>query len=49
MNRQENDWNNAYLEGGMPFPSEYVIRMFKGKYPYCDLQSRGGCMRIVRY
>lgn len=41
MNRQENDWNKTYLKVEMPFPSEYVIRMFKGKYPKCNLQELG--------
>ena len=41
-NNEKKEWTNAYAKSDMPFPSEYVIRMFKGKYPNCDLKLAGG-------
>ncbi len=46
MSNQKNDWTMAYAEeknkNGITFPSEYVIRMFKGQYPKCNLKIYGG-------
>lgn len=40
------DWNRAYRNendvSGVTFPSEYVIRMFKGTYPDCNLADYAG-------
>ncbi len=30
-------WNSLFLKAGLSFPSEYVIRILKGKYPRLDL------------
>lgn len=46
MKNQKNDWTMAYAaeedKNGVTFPSEYVIRMFKGQYPKCNLRIYGG-------
>lgn len=46
MNKQKDAWNQAYKVesdvNGVTFPSEYVIRMFKGSYPKCDLSKLCG-------
>lgn len=46
MRDQKMDWSIAYAneqdKNGVTFPSEYVIRMFKGIYPRCDLKNTGG-------
>lgn len=49
MSNQENAWEQAYKDNkkkGIEFPSEYIIRMFKGVYPKCDLKKfmGGGIM-----
>jgi SAM-dependent methyltransferase len=34
MTNEKQEWTKAYLtQSGMAFPSEYVIRIFKGSYP----------------
>lgn len=35
-------YKNEYEKNGMTFPSEYVIRMFKGVYPKCNLKQLCG-------
>ena len=40
MNSNER-WTNAYRKMDMPYPSEYVIRIFKGRYPKLDFYSKG--------
>ncbi len=49
MEKQKNDWTSLYAEdkekNGIEFPSEYVIRMFKGQYPKCNLKIYGGVYR----
>lgn len=35
------EWNKAFLGRGMAYPSEYVIRMFKGTYPNLNLLEYG--------
>ena len=30
-------WTNHFAKAGMPYPSEYVIRIFKGSYPRLNL------------
>lgn len=46
MRDQKQDWVTAYADekekNGVTFPSEYVIRMFKGTYPKCNLKIYGG-------
>jgi len=46
MKNQIDDWTVAYKneqdKKGMTFPSEYVIRIFKGSYPKCNLCTFGG-------
>ncbi|MFA6290442.1 MAG: class I SAM-dependent methyltransferase [Victivallales bacterium] len=33
----EKEWNRLFLNAGMSFPSEYVIRILKGAYPRLNL------------
>lgn len=46
MRDQKMDWTIGYAneeeKKGEVFPSEYVIRMFKGTYPRCDLRNTEG-------
>ena len=42
LKEQTAGWNNAYLDQErMAYPAEYVIRIFRGSYPYLNL-ARGG-------
>lgn len=34
-------WTNVYRKIDMPYPSEYVIRIFKGTYPRLNLRGGG--------
>ena len=58
----EEIWNKTYLtEQNMAYPSEYVIRIFKGKYPtlnfnknynkkkICDLKNSLNFMKHLEY
>lgn len=31
------NWSKAFVQSDMAWPAEYVIRIFKGKYPNLDL------------
>lgn len=43
LSEQIVNWTKAYAEeGGMAYPAEYVIRMFKGNYPKLNLMELSG-------
>ena len=46
VKNQIDDWTKSYStqqdQKGMSFPSEYVIRIFKGHYPRLDFSKMGG-------
>ena len=46
MRSQVESWNDVYKKeediNGVAFPSEYVIRMFKGSYPKLDFKAHEG-------
>ena len=35
------EWSKAIIEHGISYPSEYVIRIFKGEYPALNLKKEG--------
>lgn len=37
----KDSWTNVFLGSEMAWPSEYVIRMFKGTFPKLDLKAKG--------
>lgn len=48
----EKEWSKYYediKEQTMTFPGEYVTRMFKGKYPNCNLEKLVGGIKERRF